>query len=267
MNSSKLADYLLGQDFAEIAQQKKKEALQARLNAQEAETKRLAEEKKAQEAAQQAVVITESDVKQAADEAYEKGIQVGRQEGRSQEQALSKKHLLDLISQLSSLEKLGQDYLDTLGSEMLSKATSLFKETFREKFNSDDLSPIKEALSELSQHLPTTRALSLEMHPSTHIYLTEIAENLMPKHDIHTHENPTLSQGQMIISWQTGGIDINPAHLEKSLEKAAAASLEEIPIPNIDAAFLDTHNEETAIPKDDADNATQNTQTDTETPQ
>lgn len=258
-SKAKLSDLLKQNDFAELAAQQKRHALQ--LKQEEAERIKHEEEEKKELARIAALPkITEEDLKKAEEAGYERGIIEGKEQAEITLNAEFESNLGKMQKSLSHLPSI-------LGTEVahIQKQSLKFIKVILEKILRDASDKYSEKilsfmLNEALEHIPEDAKLLVKLSPADRFFLQEKGGKTLTNEHIKYIEDESIAKGGCVIEWQNGGVDARFNGLITEIDKLIQAAHDQIEPENIELQY-----KKEAETNDNIDNKTQSDETNEKT--
>ena len=240
-----LADFLMTQDFVKLKEEaiemKRKaqaDAIAARKQAEEDQIKAAAEKK-----------ITEADLTDAENRGYEKGLQEGTLQTKKKMQEEYASHMQELEDKLVSHTEISRKYTALLMQESILATKSIVEALLDDVSTRYPQDMLKKVIERALERCEKKAALTLYIHPTSQIYIANIAKDLLKDKEHNIEEDNNLTPGQCRIEWGSSGVDSSMERMHEDLQnlldgfrqgihpnKVELPPLEEEPMPEKNVA-------------------------------
>ncbi len=175
----------------------------------------------------------EVDVEQIKNEAFSEGYAQGREEATQALKADMERHLQAITTNLDNMAAVKQQFAEIAGHEVLVLVRHVLSHAFDDIAEKMPEELLKKTLEQtLLPNLANT-PLVVRLHAESLRYMEHLKEELglKDKEGISYKTDASLAPGDVIVEWETGGVDARLSHLKEEIDKIfAAASTHPMPL-------------------------------------
>lgn len=220
MNSSNssptsLADLLSTRDFLKIQEEARALEVRRKQEAEQARIRQAQEAEKAKLAAQ----ITEKDVLDAEKRGYEKGLQEGQKQEREKILKEHAAHFNMLEKKIESHLEISEKYTAVVLKQSVETLSFILKALFDDIAQRYPQEMFERVIKRALSVCPKDAVLNIVVNPSTHIYMADVAQNLIQSQAYKIKEDASLDKGDCFIEWDGRGLKGSMQSIQNDMEK------------------------------------------------